>query len=238
MGRAGRLGSLCWRDRSHYLIFSWYNNTLKSQMLPGLWDGLRWVDPPLSSTAEGRDSSKAEIYCSYYQSQTIWGFGAWFVQMKVLEQPRLSGGRLHSSQAVFVSGECRLQPLPAPVNGAVFGTGLRARELTGIVRNCLSPEVKAGIPQQWYLWFWGWLVQVGIERENHIPLRVVYFNLRAVTQITMEIQSCQDTLDRGRAFTRDDGRTESALFCCLRRVDPLTAAVHKPKDESAATRNV
>lgn len=34
--RPRRLGSGCWRDRSHYLIFSWHNNTLKTQLLPAI----------------------------------------------------------------------------------------------------------------------------------------------------------------------------------------------------------
>lgn len=46
-----------------------------------------------------------------------------------------------------LSDECQLWRLPALINGVVvFGTGLGAQKLTGILRNCLSPEVKTGIP--------------------------------------------------------------------------------------------
>lgn len=131
------------------------------------------------------------------------------------------------------SDECQLWPLPASINAlVVFGTGLRAQQLIGILQNCLSPEVKTGIFHDGVCDVG--LVGAGKNRKTTSPThppthpRVVYFNLQAMPlkPKTMEIQQwnekrCQDVLEKGRAFTRDDERTESALLHCAHCVCPL-----------------
>lgn len=75
-----------------------------------------------------------------------------------------------------LSDECQLA-LPAPINGVVvFETGLGAQELTGILGNCLSPEVKTGVPRDGDCDVG--VVGAGKNKETTSP-PVVYFNLQA-----------------------------------------------------------
>lgn len=141
--------------------------------------------------------------------------------------PQLKGGCPHSSQAMFVGA-----PSQTSVSSSLCSLPL-------MVLLCLEQVWE---PRSWQEYCG---IAFRLRSRQASPPWVVYFNLQAVPlkQTTMKIQQwnekhCQDVLEKGRAITRDDGRTESALLRCPHSIYPLCSNQTQGRVSGGDTQNV